>query len=308
MQSRIGIIALALAAGTLLLSGCLVEKDDFSKVQANKIQRTTDKLRVYKAGDFIEYNVQAERFVGGNPNENLTGTLKVKWESTSALRRPVTNETIIALKEITTLTYHNSDSPSDDGNTVRYITQDANGQITLHALDTGSSNTYYWLSSSGDADLTKTDSHVVFQSPIILETPPKPLPKIEFYVMEGCDDETNCKLAVGRFDDTQEVVGESKEIPTNIGTFTNPFEITSFGNARPQGGNVPQPIIDFRVLCSTDTNSAEPVAFGFAGNRRMWVMPEIGMIQLSNTCNESGSDPTRIDYTLTLSNTNIPLP
>jgi hypothetical protein len=307
MQSRIRITTLVLAAGALLLSGCLVDKDDFSEVRQNKIQRTTDRLHIYQAGDFIEYNVQATRIIGSNPSEDLTGTLRVQWETTDTLRRPTTNDAIVALKETTTLIYHNSGDASDDGNAVRYITQDANGQITAHAIDANGAD-HYWLRTLNESDPNKTESFVVFHSPIVVSETEH---KINFEVreVENCS-LPPCNQAIGQFSETYTVVNDSREIPTNIGTFTNPFEIRFSGNTQPLNGNVP-PIIDFRLLCSTRINNINLTAFGFAGIGKMWILPEIGMIQLENACNEPGSDPTtgnRTDYILTLSNTNIPLP
>ena len=109
--------------------------------------------------------------------------------------------------------------------------------------------------------------------------------------------------AIGQFIDNHDIVGDSIEVTTNIGVFVNPFQINFYGSANPANPPFALPF-DIRVLCGTHFTE-----HGYAGNGTMFVMPEVGMVKMNNTCSDSvaGTGDT-VHYTITLSSTNISLP
>ena len=288
MNRVVRIILLAFISITAL-GGCLVKKQD-----PVLIARTTDNLRVYQPDDYINYFVTATTVpLIGTPS-TLTGTLRVEWIQHADLIRPVTGTPVPVIQEVTTL---NLGGAASNEGTVRYISQDANGEITLHALEAPGTDVHYWLSDLGVGDLSTTASSVFFYSPIV----PGIKPQTNFVVMDDCEGNANCASEVGRYIDDQNVVGDSVSVTSNLGIFVNPFQINFSGSSTPSPA--PLPItFDIRNVC--DTNITQ---HGDAGNGRMYVMPEIGMIRMENTCRSVISNDVVI-YTITISNTNIPLP
>ena len=103
------------------------------------------------------------------------------------------------------------------------------------------------------------------------------------------------------YSDNQNVVGDSVAITTNLGVFVNPFQIIFSGSANPSSGSLPV-TFDIRNVC--DTGITE---HGYSGNGIMYVVPEIGMIEMENTCRKVISNESVI-YNITIRSTNIALP
>ena len=297
MNRVVRIILLALISITAL-SGCLVEKKDLKK-----IARTTDNLRVYQAGDTITYNVTATSIpnLGGAPFSQA-GTLSINWTTPSSpLIRPGSASAIPqVIKETTILSLGGTSDPG----TVRYISQDADGQVTLHALE-DSAGVLYWLSSTGVPNLPaiNTESFITFISepfPLGIEFGPDPY---EFYVMQGCED-SNCDNSIGRFSDNPDVVGDTVSVTSNLGVFQNPFQINFTGSTAVTISTLPV-FFDIRDICG---KTGPLITHGTGGAGTMYVMPEIGMIRMDNTCVDSNPSGNTVHYTITISNTNIPLP
>ncbi|WP_455198848.1 hypothetical protein [Kaarinaea lacus] len=293
-----GIILLALLIATGL-TGCLVKKKDL-----DKFARTTDNLRVYQPGDYIVYDVSATRVPQIGLPEYTSGTLRINWNLHANLTVPFTGgaTTIPVIQEVTTLNLIGS--TSNEG-TTRYISQDANGQVTLHAIEAIGTEDHFWLNTLGDSDLTFVEYFTIFNSPITFgdqdfdsynpETAITTVnPNINFYVLEDCEGNANCNSAVGLFTDDYDVVGDSTEITTNLGIFVNPFQIQFSGGATP---TPTFPVVfDVRDVCGTQATTHSGT---------MYVLPEVGMVQMTSTCSDPNST---VYYTITLSNTNIPLP
>lgn len=277
---RIAVLAFISAA---TLSGCLVEKKD-----PVKIARTTDFLRLYQANDIITYNVEEFRY---SDSSIRNGILTIKWLAHAPLLRPGTITPLIpVLEQVITLSF---DGGATETGTVRYISQDATTrEVTLHAIQAPGANPYYWLSASDliNTPIT-TESYSIFTSPMGVGINPAP---VNFNVMEDCDASSSCDYHFGRYSDDMNIVGDTTSIITSLGEFTNPFQISFNGTTIPDNGF---PVIDVRNICGTNTTT-------HAGT--MYVMPEIGIIQMTNTCDDIGG--SRVQHTIRIRSTNISLP
>lgn len=275
------------------LTGCLVKKKDLKK-----ISRTTDNLHIYQPGEYIDYDVTATRYSRFGDYSVQTGTLRVEWKQHNDLIVPLTGGavSIPVIQEINTL---NINGAANAGN-IRYISQDNTtdiGQVTLHAIEAIDAEDHYWLNTNGDASLSTIEDFITFKSPMVISG----TTNNDFYILDGCPiDGTECLSSVGHFTDSLEVVGDSNEITTNLGVFINPFQINFSGNYAPTPPTFP--IVDIRQVCTEGTT----VTTSYNGT--MFVMPEIGMIQMSNTCYDQGGSGDTVYYTITLRSTNINLP
>ncbi len=303
MQNRQGTLLLAIIIGTAL-SGCLVEKKNPEDIVT--ISRTTDFLHIYKANEFIDYNVQAI------PNEEpftvASGTLRVLWEQNLDLIDPINGTTKYpVLKETTTLTF--TSNSELNASVIRYISQDdddtspTKGSITLHAIeDIGS--TLYWPTAAGETNLSApVISPVIFGSPLMpigIDPLAAFASPVEFFVMDGCNAGTaSCINEIYRFSDNFMVDNDTKEITTNIGIFKDPFELSFNGSVIDSGSSLAISILgDIRDACGTTGESTTH------GGGKIFVMPEIGIIQMENTCTVSNTGKIMF-YTFTLDNTNI---
>ena len=292
---------LAVMIVSVSLGGCLVEKD---KTPKKTYQRATDNLRVYQNGDYINYNVQITQFpAGGGTAQTQSATLKIQWLSNPNLTNPLSSTTSYpVLREVTTLT-------DSGGGTlfggVRYIQQDASGAVSLVAIeDSGGGG--FWFNTQGDSDLSVVGPMTVFDSP--LSTGPSLSSPINFHIIEGCSSFVNhivqpappCEQSIAQFNDYIEVLGDTHSVTTNIGVFTNPLEIQFDGSMTTNGG-IAAPPVDFRHACRGG------VEFSTTHDTRAYVFPEIGVIGMTNTCRIDDTGYYAI-YSVTLSNTNIPLP
>ncbi|WP_455217761.1 hypothetical protein [Kaarinaea lacus] len=298
LKSVLGVLLMALVTVTGL-TGCLVKKKEL-----DKIARTTDNLRVYQPGDYIVYDVSATRVPQIGLPEYVTGTLRINWNLHANLTVPFTGglTTIPVIQEVTTL---NLNGATSDEGTTRYISQDANGQVTLHAIEAIGTENHFWLNTLGDSDLTFVEYFTIFNSPITFgnqdfdsynpETVTTTLnPNVNFYVLEECEGNATCNSAVGIFTDDYDVVGDSAEVTTNLGIFVNPFQIQFAGGATP---TPTFPVVfDVRDVCGTQATT-------HSGN--MYVMPEIGIVKMTSTCADINQT---VYYTISIRNTNIALP
>ena len=103
-----------------------------------------------------------------------------------------------------------------------------------------------------------------------------------------------------QFTDTNfEVVGDTQEARTDLGIFSDPFQLNFSGGTVPNTGAPTISIIgDIRDACGTSTEY-----ISHSGN--MFVVPEIGMIKMINTCTNDSSGEN-VFYTITLSGTSFP--
>lgn len=290
MVKKIGMVLLAVSA-SLLLSSCLVEKDKI----VEKIARKTDTLRLYQNGDFIDYNLTAIISANGDIPITQNGIVRIKWESTSPLQDPITPETTYAvLKETTTLTYEGSTQP--DSTVVRYISQVTTapvdptapgvGSVLLHAIDDGTDQ--YWPYPPNTT--TPTNSAVI--RPVIIESPLAIGTNSPYdYSILQCLNTGLCDAEIYTLNESRfEVVGDTREISTNLGIFSNPFEINFLGTTTPNGAPVIEFLGDMRDACGTSSDQ-------ISHEGKIFVIPEIGVIRMEHTCSKSD---TIANYILTV--------
>lgn len=290
-QLRLIILAASISA---LLSGCLVEKKS-----VDKIFRTTDTLHIYKTGEFIEYDVIAVTQTTGNPTQY--GTLRVEWNSVGTLNNPIDGSIISPdLKETTTLTYDSNNSGEPDAVSARYISQvntvpaDPNqGSIILHAIDDEVDADYwpYDPTNTGNSG-GPVISPIIFESPLTIGDSSS----LAYSIME-CDASLLCNNEIYTFTDDVSTVGDTREVETPLGIFSNPFQISFSGGTSPVGQQALSFLGDIRDACGT---SADLVTH----NGNLFVMPEIGIIRIENIPCYNAPDTT-IYYTITARATNI---
>lgn len=304
MLKKLGTMLLVASIGALL-SGCLVEKYKAEK----KIARTTDTLRIYEAGDSIDYNVTAIISSGTNVTTQR-GIMRITWNTPStALIDPFDNPVPSVLKEITTLTYDGSTQP--DVQVVRYISQATTapvnagdpgiGSVLLHAID-DSLNAHYWPYAPADVGTDPTApvyTPVIFDSPLVLNTVPPNSPQ-RFSIME-CDagqclgQDENYEYN-NRFD----VGTDTTEITTDLGIFSDPIYVDFSGGTQPTAGAPDFPLVgDILDACGDSTEIVT-----HSGN--MYIAPEIGMIQMTNECTNITNSASRVFYTMSVRNTSFP--
>jgi len=223
MQNQLGIFVLAIVISTAL-SGCLVEK--IKPGEETTISRTTNILHIYKPGEFIDYNVTATTDTGSDFVISR-GTMRIHWENHGDLIDPISTDPIPVLKETTTLKFETGIEP--DATTTRYISQDTDGNIILHAIEDNAGG-LNWLRNNGNINTSEpVIAPVIFDSPLVVGVKP-PSPEPDFYVMEGCTTATrSCGSAIYIFSDDFTIEGDTKSVLTDLGRFTNPFQLSYSG-------------------------------------------------------------------------------
>ena len=292
MVKKLGMVLLAVSASALL-SGCLVDKKKPEDVV--KISRSTDTLRIYQGGEWIEYDVTA--VTNGTPRY---GILRIQWDETAVLTDPITPATTYdVLKETTTLTYDGNSSGDPDLISARYISQvntspvaaPNQGSIILYAIDDEVDADYWLYPESSSPSNTPVITPTIFESPLSVGSSAQ-----SFSVME-CDPTANqCANEIYRFNDDISVVDNAREITTNLGIFTNPFELSFSGSTSPGGATAIEFLGDIRDACGT---SADQIIH----NGNMFVMPEIGMIQMTNQCQNISGEI--VNYIITIRDTSF---
>ncbi|MCF6337979.1 MAG: hypothetical protein L3J84_08515 [Gammaproteobacteria bacterium] len=293
MLKKLGIIFLVTSI-SVLLSSCHIKQKD-----VETIKRTTDNLRIYQPGNFIVYDVITRT---NSFTTTSRGTLRVQWDATADLLDPIdTGTQYTVLKETTTLIYE-PDSTATDVTIIRYISQDSDGNITLYAI--GDGDDLYWLYKPEDTTppfSSPVTPLVIFDSPIAVGSATTP---VKFSAMEGCGVPTVglCGSEIYTFDENEfTIVGDSTSITTGLGEFSNPFQIRFNGINIPKNSPAISIVGDIRDACGTSLDSTEH-------NGIMFVMPEIGIVQMTNQCQNLTGQQGLVNYTITINNTNIPLP
>ena len=282
----------ALVAVTL--SGCLVKKEAPKPL----LKRKSDNLLVYQRGDWIQYNVLAS-VLGSGTDEVRTGTLKISWGDYSTLQSPDGREYDVIEKLITV----NMDNGGTSApiTTRHYVWQDPDGTEKLIAMGHPNSGQgqYYWLNTTGGRNGTVNnvpggqEAVTIFNSPLSVGQNYT----VEYFLMDDCvkGQAPGCQSDVGQTTRRIEVVGDSTPIYTNLGNYANPFQINFSGSVSPTGDNQSLPLL-FSIfdICSD----------GFSTHMgSMVVVPEIGIVQLSNTCIALDGFGDSIRYDLTLDTT-----
>jgi len=269
--------SLVIVAMTVLLSGCLVHPE-----RPKKFLRTTDSIHLYQPTDFIEYTVSGTFFPGSTSPQPVTGTLRIEWSvPANPLMDPVTGATVDALKEISTLTLNGVETQ-----TVRYISQDANGSVSLHAFDKDIS-TSYWVNDS------KTPSTTLAMNPVTLIQSPLAVTgssyTIPLHVFDGCSFPGGCATYLGSQVETDKVESDNVDIRTDPGIF-NTFSVSFSGSKLVDSGSglAAFPIeLDVRSACGLGN-----VTYSGTAN----VFPEVGVVYMGVNCFTSTNNESYIYY------------
>ncbi len=304
------IAAIALVTlATIALTGCLVEKKEEKKKTEKK--RGSDNLRIYKQGDWIRYNVIATTLSGTSAGNAQAGTLEVHWGNYSPLTSPDGNAgndgnpyDVIEKRYLFCL----GDASCNPSETVviQYVHQDnassnpaSAGTERLVAMGGLPDGQYYWLNSEGGSNGFAPPSRPVPGGQETVITLKSPLfindtYTVKYNLMDNCYTGTaGCLDDVGESTTSIKIVGDSTSINTNIGNYANPFRVDYFnGKVFPDvdvGGQLPL-TFDIFDLCSNGISTH----YG-----HMYIIPEIGVIQMQNTCTDSSTaDSTRYDITI----------
>ncbi len=302
------IAAIALVTLTAVaLTGCLVEKKDPEPPN----YRTTDNLRIYKQGDWIQYNVIATTTLSGTSigSNAQAGTLKVSWGNYSTLTSPDGNagndgEPYDVIEKRYLFCLDGASCNPTETVVIQYVHQD---DPTINPASAGTerlvamgghptTGQYYWLNSNGGSNGFAPPSDPVIGGQETVITLKSPLfindYTVKYNLMDNCYTGTpGCLYNVGESTTSIEIVGDSTPINTNIGNYANPFQVKFTGSVFPDidvGGQLPL-TFDIFDLCS-DGNSTH---YG-----HMYIVPEIGVIQIRNTCQDLVGNGIRYDITI----------
>lgn len=302
------IAAIALMTLTAVaLTGCLVKK----KEPEPPYYRKSDNLRVYKQGDWIRYNVFATTTAGPSIGDFRSGILEVQWGNYSPLTSPDGNVSnggepydviekryLFCLNdaagtpciptETRVIQYIHQDDPKSDPN-ITLATAGTERLVAMggHPNFSPSQPQYYWLNTTGgrsSAPANPDNDIIGGQEPVITLKSPlfiNDVYTVEYFLMDGCViGVTNCQSDVGRFTNSIKVVGDSTQINTNIGNYANPLEINFNGKVIPDvnvGDTLP---ITFDIFDLCTYKQSEH-------SGRIYIVPEIGAIQMKITCKDS---------------------
>ncbi len=267
------------------LTGCLVKK----AAQKPPTDRGSDNLHIYKNGEWIRYRVTS--LVAG-VDTPVTGTLEIRWTGPFPLTSP--DKTMINLpvmkKVITMKDGSGSEYPEA---TVHYVYQDKDpnspsyGTEYLVAMDDPRNAADYWLNSVGGSNAAPLDGVNRVnggESAIVTQESPLYLHQsydVNYYLMNQCSLASGrCNGDVGASTNTITVKSDSTPVNTNLGiNYANPFFISFSGDVFPTGGNTSIPLLlNILDTCSAGISTR-------SGN--MYVVPDIGVIQLESRCSAS---------------------
>ena len=291
MIAAIALITLTAVA----LTGCLVTK----KEPEPPSYRKSDNLHVYQQGDWIRYNVFATIIAGSGSNDYRSGVLEIRWDDYAFLPSPDGNlsnggNNYEVIKKRYLFCLDGASCIPTETRVIQYIHQDdpvttTAGTERLVAMGGLPALQYYWLNTTGGSaiapanpnnDITGGQETVItLKSPLFITDEYM----VDYFLMDNCyTGAPGCQDNVGEFTNLIKVVGDGTQVNTNIGNYANPFEITFEGRVVPDtdvGGQLPL-TFDIFDLC-TDKNSEH--------SGSMYIVPEIGVIQLRNTCLDTGT-------------------
>ncbi len=279
----------------LTLSACLVNHDN-----ATTWQRTTDNLRIYQPGDYLNYELSGYDVSGASASP-ITGSMQIKYATHAPLQKPapLNGESVNAMQESTVLSISLGGSPIINHTVARYIVQDNLGNVTLHAFDNPNqnTNTYFWV--TGDSPNTSTSE----PTPVVITPSPYVVQNSSYrFNISDCNTTQTCTPEFEYMMETQKILRTEDKV-ANVGKFSA-FRVEFDNSTVTKTGSPSDPFInvDFREFCNS-LSSTSTVTTSFSGN--MWVFPEVGVIKYEMSCT-SGS--RTIQLNASLSGTNIPLP
>ena len=248
-----------------LLSGCLVHSNG-----GKTFFRETDSIHLYQPGDFIEYSVSGTFGTGISAFHSVSGTLRIDWSSpNNPLLDPVTGSPVDVLKEISTLSVDGGEIK-----TVRYISQDADGTVHLHAYDKDSTHSY-WVNDAKSASTTAAMNPVtLLQSPLVVSGISY---SNTFYLFDDCNYPGGCPTYLGYQAETDKVESNNENVQTDPGVF-NTFRVSFSGSkfVDPSSGISAFPIeLDPRSSCGIGNDN-------FSGTANFF--PQVGVVAMYVSC------------------------
>ena len=315
-------VVLMLIMFTVVTTACTTSDNPRSR----PVNRTTENIKIIQAGDFIEYTVYGtfrDTQVGTNligagfcepelvvVEKNLVGTLRVSWPTTTSLPRPLQAPgTIAVLEQVVTLDLENADNPFDTFSGLvsfpvthtSYISQDAEGSVTLHAMpDVSNPGEYFWVSTAGIdvietdifgndletqvADLTSVINPVILPSPVSLTG--GTVSQFDYHFNEGCDGMVNCSESSRYFSGSHTFSGEvSDGLVTALGEF-KPIVYLHNGYIKDREATRNVSLLtDIRAFCDTQGTGLNDNDVGYSGVT--WILPEFGVLKSSNVCSSN---------------------
>jgi len=270
-----------IGAVTLILSGCLVSEDKDLKTLINR--NNNDTLHTLQSGDFMEYSLSGQLTIG-NDTQFVEGTLTTTWENAS-IPSPLGNTTQISvLKEITTLTLGNSTTYE----ALRYIKQQADGTLDVHAFDGRNLNEYYRVGPPGEA-LNDVDKISILYSDIKNTGSDD----INYKIAEECETGPSCARKVHDVLEHVEYQGDVI-VQTDVGRFnTLRLDYNGSFNATTSIAT----LFDIRGACEYSKATF---------NGSYYVFPQVGIVQITQNCNDGSAGGH--NFTAVLTNTNITIP
>lgn len=284
------------------LTGCLVTK----KEPEPPYYRKSDNLHIYKQGDWIRYNVIATTLSGTSIGDARSGTLEVRWGNYFPLISPDGKDYDVIEKRYLLCLDGASCDPTETV-VIQYIHQDDSATDTTSDPTTDGTERlvvmgnhpnggeYYWLNTQGGW-LGFVDGVQGGQEPVTTLMSPLVVGQqytVKYDLMDDCyQGPPGCQTNVGTSTNTIDIVGDSTQVNTNLNNYANPLQVNFSGSITPAPGISPLPLLfDIFDICSDEQSTH---------NGRMFIIPEIGVIQLTNTCTNIGAPGDIIRYDVTV--------
>ena len=195
----------------LVVSGCLVDGGDSGTVYTP----VDGSLHIYQANDYIVYDVNGQRSSGPSSlGVPISGTLRIEWNAHADLVNPLdpTGPRIEVLEEVTTLTIGSTITESK-----RYISQDPDGTMYLHAFEKDLSE-YYWVNT----DLNPTAPPLSLNKATLLDSPltfDASVTDRKFNLFGSCNTSLLCNDLIGSQSETSTIQNGLVRIQLQRGIF-----------------------------------------------------------------------------------------
>jgi len=297
------LVLMLLLSGIALISCSLIddEKTDPNRITFPSFQK------IYTQGNKNTYSVRVT--LSGSGQSSLFGSLTMDWDNASLahpLQSSASQILVVKFKTVETI-------GSSVVTATQYITQSIlgatdQGSILVHAFDTNIplSSTKNWVEIGGSLiSLGNIQSLYSPYQPAGADMLPNDIANAgekgrvrayNFDIMGGCVLDNACFNLGTVTSSTFTVVDRPLRITsTALGDFET-YEVSYAMTLSPNGTGFDS-VIDFRLGCaSIDFEKIVTVS----GN--MFVNPDIGLILMTNTCNNAGNGSTTSIYELTNTN------
>ncbi|WP_455206684.1 hypothetical protein [Kaarinaea lacus] len=272
---------LTISSLAVMLSGCLVENKDPPPL----VDRSTENLRLIQPGDRIVYSLAGTVTVSFVPR-TVSGTLTVTW-SNDQIEDPHNYPNVIqVLREESVVQYDQGGGTT----TVRFVTQDPDGSLYVHAYYDQSRIVYM-----GDVASPTYQPIQVVSSPMEMANS-----GFSYRIQQCVNTQTTCvEPSIKIINELNEYRNEV-DLTTRAGRRYNTLFYTYTGSYLQNNGTLPAPL-DFRTICDANAISFEGEYYYF---------PEVGLVEFFSSCTGTNATLNPVGHSIraTLLNTNFPLP